>query len=877
MNLVKNIEITKDLADKINDLIGLDRSLLSNNEKSSEIALKLKNKINTLKDKIVVNLPYKFNTNDHDEFLEYCNKIENLKVQFDKVKRDEIQNKKSIEIYKSNDLLNENRIYEQDLKPLVLKSISLHRQLAFFKTLIHLEKYKSTIEDLIIQFENSKANQLKLINSKKTSSTNIDLDLRACLSDQSNILKALITNYLNLLEYSKILIKTKGNNFKKYLNDFVSYLREKLREILRVEFENSLSNLGYPQSTSFVSPTEGSENKERFEISLKESIKYLLIIDESIDEDNEALTDKINTVIDLLVQPLSKRFKFHFFTSRRTNDLSKPEWYLSQILQWIKEQHDFLTRVIQPGFNQNNQWKNYSVVIFFANKLVDLIREKIEFDLQNLMQNSKLFLHTIDELLVFNSQLNSYLETTESFYILSNNQKIKTVLDLICENHVFFSHWLNLEKQVWQKYLDLMFSNLPSGKSVNQILDHDIPKSLFNIPLLNDDNNLNDLWSCTLSDVDSMRTPKCAELFILMIKSITDRFSNLPSVSKRLRFICLQLDLLNDFHLRLCQIIRDEAKTLFSKPYLGVLNTINYVIYVLDEWKNSTFFIEMQFYKQKYQQFCKKYQFSSEQINKETMLNIESSNSSNLEFNEDICNLFDKNFSSIKSLLEIEGSLFDDILPSYEKVKDDMIDRITQNCIWELTSRASAYKREKWNSMPLPSEYYKLTLTQSASDMLISLRNILHLLKDSIAQSLFDSIVKKLTNELDKFYYENLILANQFNEGGSFQLDYDINKYLLPILNEFVTGVKIENYFRATKESITLLKLKQGSTILLKDTLDKALEIEFTVSMQQPNDDSRKLKLYSAKNALKEFGIVQLTCEQVRTILCSRCDLMEIK
>jgi hypothetical protein len=99
-------------------------------------------------------------------------------------------------------------------------------------------------------------------------------------------------------------------------------------------------------------------------------------------------------------------------------------------------------------------------------------------------------------------------------------------------------------------------------------------------------------------------------------------------------------------------------------------------------------------------------------------------------------------------------------------------------------------------AMPLFTEYYKPTLTQSAADMLISLRNLLHLLKESVAKSLFETILKKIINELDKFFYEDIISQSNFNEGGIMQLDFDITKYLLPILNEFAFEIKIDSYFK---------------------------------------------------------------------------------
>lgn len=94
------------------------------------------------------------------------------------------------------------------------------------------------------------------------------------------------------------------------------------------------------------------------------------------------------------------------------------------------------------------------------------------------------------------------------------------------------------------------------------------------------------------------------------------------------------------------------------------------------------------------------------------------------------------------------------------------------------------------------SEIYKPTLSQTAVDMLISLKNLLHLVRETLAKNIFETILKRITTELDKFFYEDIILQSQFNEGGVSQLDFDINKYLFPILNEFGNDIKIESYFR---------------------------------------------------------------------------------
>lgn len=57
-----------------------------------------------------------------------------------------------------------------------------------------------------------------------------------------------------------------------------------------------------------------------------------------------------------------------------------------------------------------------------------------------------------------------------------------------------------------------------------------------------------------------------------------------------------------------------------------------------------------------------------------------------------------------------------------------------------------------------------------------------------------------------------------------------------------------------------LLKLKQGSALLVKEILNTALH-------QEAAPDIKKVSIYNAKNTLKEFGVVLMNCEMAQTIL----------
>lgn len=119
------------------------------------------------------------------------------------------------------------------------------------------------------------------------------------------------------------------------------------------EIEWCLKNLSYPMSenSTLVSTKSFSSskhedstqslgiNKEKFEETFKIFAEYMLEIESpsnrqrstsnettgtSFNKD-ESLVSKFheNTLIQLLIRPLEKKFKFHFCTARKTNNLDK--------------------------------------------------------------------------------------------------------------------------------------------------------------------------------------------------------------------------------------------------------------------------------------------------------------------------------------------------------------------------------------------------------------------------------------------------------------------------------------------------------------------------------------------------------------------------
>lgn len=187
----------------------------------------------------------------------------------------------------------------------------------------------------------------------------------------------------------------------------------------------------------------------------------------------------------------------------------------------------------------------------FSNGLVRLIRDKLEQDLNSLLQNQVQFSHTIDELIQFSSQLDTYLGiasadlTSTSSSSSSSSTRlldIYTTLHIICENNRLFSHWLNLERQLCQKKLDMLFISMnrlqqqqPAGDIPTPTLDPNAgtgvspsssstsqnTQSSSSLIFNNNEKMIEEIWSCKYADVDVMKPSHCAETFVLMIKAIT--------------------------------------------------------------------------------------------------------------------------------------------------------------------------------------------------------------------------------------------------------------------------------------------------------------------------------------------------------------------
>ena len=99
---------------------------------------------------------------------------------------------------------------------------------------------------------------------------------------------------------------------------------------------------------------------------------------------------------------------------------------------------------------------------------------------------------------------------------------------------------------------------------------------------------------CGPNSNDEMRICESADNFVLMLQSITNRCSFLSDPLLQYQFVTLELEILDDFRLRLIQLVHNyDHSWPYSHQYFAIINSINYLIVVLEEWKNLPFFIQI--------------------------------------------------------------------------------------------------------------------------------------------------------------------------------------------------------------------------------------------------------------------------------------------
>ncbi|XP_063961152.1 RAD50-interacting protein 1-like isoform X1 [Lytechinus pictus] len=518
-------------------------------------------------------------------------------------------------------------------EPMVTHLVGLTSQIQELERCMEYLKWMAMVEELSTEIQGS-----LLVNSAPFAlfhSSAVQQSLSA------NAMPSAVEHFAKLAKVSHALQGSACYNLVDFVDRTVLFWYKILKEKLASEFEEVLKLLGWPfvTSTAPVPAANQSELSAKLKILLSQLIKLQLpeglAAEDTTSQDYLIIPGSTPLLLplQLLLQPLKKRFKYHFYGKKLTNSIDKPEWYFTQILNWIRDHSEFLQNNIQPILDEDLTL-NIEARTEFTRGLLHIVAAKLKHDIPELLFDDQLLCHTIDELLLFDKELrNSY------HYPHSQPGCLHILTEQAC-----FDKWIAIERQFAGQKLDTLFSSSSAWQS--QYKD--------------------------MMEADESKVPECVESFMTLLLVITERYKVLPSPSHHLRFLDLQIDLLDDFRVRLLQVMRQEASNPLGDHYASILNGVHYIITVLGEWSEQVFFLQLQY-------------FGKEQSRMES-LNAQ---------------LAEGKSPSLPTLLDgspteaLSGTVFDEILSLFELLCQDMCSTIEKRVVNEIKDKARAYQKEK--------------------------------------------------------------------------------------------------------------------------------------------------------------------------------------
>ncbi|XP_046389065.1 RAD50-interacting protein 1 [Ischnura elegans] len=752
----------------------------------------------------------------------------------------------------------------------------------------HLSKSESTTEklgDYINDIDKLEKCISYLSWVKAIEDTCVEMEASYLEKDEESCL----VGFKRLSNYQKCLQTTSCQHLLSYINDTIHFWHTLLEETFSKEFEEVLKILKWPfvgGNISLESPPV--ESLHRFQ-KLAE-----LLLQLQIPEKLGGVSPVVSSVlltefalpplpIRLLLRPLAKRFAYHFRGPRKTNRLDRPEWYLTQILTWIRDHSHFLTQWLQPALDQMEE--DIDANVEFMRGLVRILAEKVQSDLANLLQThptdsepsaatlspptptsspskppplgatanpppppsssspsmagnatptgclgecEELFSHLIDEVLSFEKELRD----------LDYPDSQPGLLSVITQANVFV-WWIHVEKK-------------NAGEKMDQILFSETA------------------WQPLGSkEFDDMKVTECGDSFLSLLMTITDRYKNLPQPGHRLQFLDLQLFLLEDFRMRVLQQLHTAREDPFGLSLSAILNTLAYISHVLQDWSDTPHFLQLQFYMM---QFDKLQSFHE----KRTQVNVNDKFLGSREPNEGHEDTSQKNDLG-KEAEDLGWTVFDQTLALFSHLQSDLLGCICDAIMADVKDKSRLYRSDKWFAMPSPKEFLNPCLSPSACPMFEVLSEHLHWLKDTLSIHLLSQAWQILCSDLNKFLYQKLILVNNFNEGGALQLQFDMTRNLFPLFSQFTE--KPENHFKEIKEVCFLLTISKGSALLLREALD--FPNRQGSSSEEDEEGTAKQKdgtsLRGPARVLAEMGVHKLTPSEAKVILDLRTDLLSIQ
>jgi hypothetical protein len=554
------------------------------------------------------------------------------------------------------------------------------------KELLATEEEKISLLPLIRNLTELEQLKKYLYWIKITREMNLDITTSLSLNSMDHCVDA----FIELESVVKKLCDTSCRHLKKYMTNVCEDKRMQLIDKLSGDMNEILKVINWPMtkdtSTKSLKLWEGKKS------SFLSTFHHLFTIDRDKMEEGSVtdIFDHIPLPVDILLSPLRKRFKFHFYGDKQTNSKDKPEWYLTQVSTWINDHTQFIEQELQPALSRDI---HLNIKVEFMRGLLQEVVSKVTYELtpsnhphnNGILDDDFLTSHLIDELLIFEKELRTIHHYPQSY---------PTALCVLLEE-IPLCRWLNLEKQF-------------AAKKLKCITESSSAWNPFYMEVI---------------DVDDLKVPECADKLMQLIAGISERFKQIPLLYVRLQFLELQSDLLLEFHRDLTDNVTETLSNPLSPRFFAYLNASHYISTVLNRWGEETFYLELHYYNR---------QLSINKLDKiENMLE-----------QIELLRKIDPEYA------QLEGTAFEHVVGAFDRLINDMIDSLVSFLSKLIRTALTQYRRERWHNMTLTSSE-SLELSPAALPFILKIQEIFHTIKTNVTHLLMDTILDHTYTSID--------------------------------------------------------------------------------------------------------------------------------
>jgi RAD50-interacting protein 1 len=532
-------------------------------------------------------------------------------------------------------------------------------------------------------------------------------------------------------------------------------VEEELRTGLVKDFRSTLEKMKWPQKELKLTSSIMSTFTEQAQLLLELQEPDLLSRTSLIEDPN--LQPTVLLPLEVMVQPLAQRFRYHFFGDRPTNRLDKPEYFLSHILDLLDRHSIFVSEAFQPILDHRIQASDElenvyaDAVSSFITALLPLVMTKSLSVLPQMSSHPQLLSHFIHELMSLDNTLREtwgYNPTPGVF----SDWKGTTWSILITHN--YFNTWLGVEKEF----------------------------ALSRYKTIRDAPDATDIDYEGVSPSQTKPTKGTIRVNDLL-ETVTDRYRSLSSFSQKMKFLIdIQLSIFDDYHNYLHAALQaylasshtagrllqgqSKSEALGHKGLVSlckIYGSAEYLERKMSDWADDLFFLELW-----------------EEL-QDRAQNDSTSMGGSVGHDLRVGDVAAETSSTIRKVVDTSfetdgGALFDETAIAYQRLKEHGEDEILRLLDVNVQDAIMPYSQTgSWASLSTTtSNPSDLAPSASLDSILQTISTLLGFLSKVLAAAPMRKMVKHFCSTLQTEIYDSLMMKQNFSAAGAAQLKRDL-------------------------------------------------------------------------------------------------------